>query len=70
MKLMPDKKLSKSKKSFVPGSRVPISFLLDYLREGHTIFDFISAYPWIGEKKVKKALDEVKKREFVSGYGF
>lgn len=60
MKLMPTKKMPDSKKRLVPGSRVPISYLLDYLREGHTIFDFISAYPWIGEKKVKKALDEVR----------
>lgn len=56
------------KKNLVPGSKVPISFLLDYIKEGMTISDFLSSYPWIKRSNVEKALDEVKKREFTSGY--
>lgn len=61
---------SKSKSQLVPGSRVPMSFLIDYLKEGYTISDFTSAYPWIKKENVKKALEEVKKREFTSAYAF
>ena len=54
------------KKDLVPGSRVPLSFVLDYLKEGYTINDFISSYPWVKEADVKKALEEVKRRDFAS----
>lgn len=57
-----------SKKSLVPGSKVPISFLLDYLKEGYSISDFISSYPWIKRGSIEKALEEIKRREFTSGY--
>ena len=53
-------------KSLVPGTRIPISYLLDYFKEGLTINDFISAYPWVKKDKVKKALDEVKRRDFAA----
>ena len=56
------------KKNLVPGSRVPIMYLIDYIKEGYTIADFLSAYPWIRRTNVVKALDEIKKREFSSGY--
>jgi len=52
------------KKNLVPGSKVPIAYLLDYLKENYSISDFIASYPWIKEANVKKALDEVKTREF------
>ena len=61
-----DMKTTASKKNLVPGSRVPISYLLDYLKEGYSISDFIASYPWIKETNIKKALDEIKKREFAS----
>lgn len=57
---------SAPEKSFVPGTKIPISFLLDYFKEGLTINDFISAYPWVKKDKVKKALDEVKSRDFAA----
>ena len=55
-----------NKKNLVPGSKIPIAYLLDYLKENYSISDFIASYPWLKEENVKKALDEVKKREFVT----
>lgn len=52
--------------NLIKGSKIPIAFLLDYLKEGYTIYDFISAYPWVKKEKVEKALDEVKKRDFAA----
>ncbi|HEX7456321.1 MAG TPA: DUF433 domain-containing protein [Candidatus Nanoarchaeia archaeon] len=62
---MPKSNMS-SKKYLVPGSQVPIAFLIDYLKEGYSISDFISSYPWIKKSKVQKALDEIKNREFTA----
>jgi uncharacterized protein (DUF433 family) len=64
---MPKEKTPR-KKDLVPGSRVPVSFLIDYLKEGYTITDFASAYPWIKRSDLEKALDEIKRREFSSQY--
>lgn len=54
------------KKDLVPGSRIPIAYLLDYFRDGFSISDFLASYPWIKRIKVEKALEEIKKREFVA----
>lgn len=59
-----------NKKNLVPKSRIPISYLLDYIKEGLTISDFIASYPWVKRKNVEKALEEIKKREFTSQYAF
>lgn len=55
-----------AKKNLVPGSKIPISYLLDYLKEGYSISDFISSYPWVKESSIKRALDEIKRREFTA----
>ena len=57
-----------SSKNLVPKSKVPIAFLLDYIKEGLSISDFIASYPWLKKKDVEKAVDEIKKREFTSQY--
>ncbi len=57
-----------SKKNLVPKSRIPIAYLLDYIKEGLTISDFLASYPWVKRKNVEKALEEIKNREFTSGY--
>lgn len=57
---------TKSKRNLVPGSRIPIAYLLDYLKGGYSISDFVASYPWIKESAIKKALDEIKKREFTA----
>lgn len=56
------------KKDLVPGSRVPIKYLFDYIKEGLSISDFLSSYPWIKRENVEKALEEIKKRDFTSKY--
>lgn len=59
---------NKLNKNLIPRSKVPISYLLDYIKEGLTISDFISSYPWLRRKNVEKAIEEIKKREFTSQY--
>ena len=56
------------KKDLIPGSKIPISYLLDYIKDGLTISDFLSSYPWLKRESVEKALDEIKTREFTSHY--
>ena len=56
------------KKDLVPGSKVPVAYLLDYIKEGMTVSDFLSSYPWLKRSSVEKALDEIKSREFTSRY--
>ena len=55
-----------NKKNLVPGSKIPIAYLIDYIKDGYSISEFISSYPWIKESAIKKALDEIKKREFTA----
>ncbi len=57
-----------TKKNLVPKSKIPISFLIDYIKEGLTISDFLASYPWVRRTDVEKALEEIKKREFTSQY--
>lgn len=64
---MPNDK-KKSARNLVPKSRIPISYLIDYIKEGFTITDFIASYPWVKRKAVEKALEEIKNREFTSRY--
>lgn len=68
MKLSSMSKNTSTKKNLVPGSKVPVSFLIDYLKEGYSIVDFISSYPWIKRSNIEKALEEIKRREFTSRY--
>nr|QBM02117.1 hypothetical protein [uncultured archaeon] len=56
------------KKDLVPGSKIPITYLLDYVKEGYSVTDFVSAYPWVKRSDVEKALEEIKKRDFTSQY--
>ncbi len=53
-------------KNLVPGSRVPITYLLDYLKSGLSISDFVAAYPWVKKTNVEKAINEIKSRDFAS----
>lgn len=62
------KKKTTIKKDLVPGSKIPLVFLLDYLKEGLSITDFIASYPWIKRKDVEKAFDKIKKRDFASSH--
>jgi uncharacterized protein (DUF433 family) len=62
------KKPTLAKANLIPKSRVPIAYLLDYIKEGYSISDFLASYPWITKKDVGKALDEIKTREFTARY--
>jgi uncharacterized protein (DUF433 family) len=55
------KKVISKKDNFVSGSKVPVSYLIDYLKEGYNITDFLSSYPWIKRAVVEKLLVELKK---------
>lgn len=68
MKKSMSKIKSLPQKDLIPGSKVPIKFLFDYIKEGLSISDFLSAYPWIKRENVEKALEEIKRRDFTSKY--
>ena len=63
-----NKSAVKKNKELVHGSKVPIKYLLDYIKEGYGISDFLAAYPWLKRKDVENAIEEIKKRDFTSGY--
>lgn len=58
----------KKTKNVIPKSKVPISFLIDYIKEGYSVADFLANYPWVKRKDVEEALEEIKRREFTSSY--
>ena len=64
--------MNKTKKSekqnLVAGSKVPIAYLIDYIKEGYSVSDFISSYPWVKKSNVVKALEEIKNREFAASH--
>lgn len=62
------KKLDKG--AFIRGSRIPITYFFDYIKEGYTISDFLSSYPWIKKAYLIKKLEEFEKNEIASKYAF
>ena len=62
------KKTTIAKTNLIPKSKIPIAYLLDYIKEGYSISGFLASYPWIKKKDVEKALDEIKTREFTARY--
>lgn len=56
------------KKNIIPKSKIPIAYLIDYIKDGYSISDFLASYPWLKRKDVEKALEEIKTREFTSRY--
>lgn len=59
-----------AKEKLIPGSKVSISVLIDYIKEGYSIAEFLSDYPWIKRSNVEKALDEVKQTAYPARYAF
>ena len=47
------------------GTRVPVQTLLDYLKAGESITDFLDGFPTVTREQVISFFDEAKKR-FVS----
>lgn len=65
------KKLAnKPKEDLVRGSRVSISVLIDYIKDGYSLSEFLSDYPWIRRADAQKALDKLKNNEFPPKYAF
>lgn len=62
------KKSTIVKANLIPKSRIPIAYLIDYIKEGYSISDFLASYPWIKRNNIEKALDEIKTREFTARY--
>lgn len=44
-----------------PRSRVPVYFFLDYIKEGYSISEFQSAYPWIKRNDILAILTLLQK---------
>lgn len=61
---------SNSKNIYLRGSRIPITFLFDYIKKGYGISDFLSSYPWIKKEDVIKKLEEFEKEEISGRYAF
>ena len=40
----------------VKGTRIPVYFILEYLRNGYTISEIAHAFPALGEHRIKKLL--------------
>lgn len=59
-----------TKKKLIVGSKVSISVLIDYIREGYSMTEFLSDYPWIKRANAQKALDELKEKEYPIKYAF
>ena len=57
-------------KKLIYGSKVSISVLIDYIKEGYSLTEFLSDYPWIKRAYAQKALDELKKKEYPIKYAF
>jgi uncharacterized protein (DUF433 family) len=61
---------STKEKELIPGSKVSIAVLIDYIKEGYSLTEFLSDYPWIKKSNVEKVLDEVKKKDYPARYAF
>ena len=63
-------RLITGKNFYFKGSKVPVTFLFDYIKKGYSISDFLSSYPWIKKNDVVKKLEEFEKEEIASRYVF
>lgn len=64
------KKVIISKKILIPGSKVSISVLIDYISEGYSLTEFLSDYPWIKRDQIEKTLNELKEKDYPVRYAF
>ena len=60
----------KTKVKYVPGSRVPVAVLIDYIKEGYSTDEFLSDYPWIKLSNVKRTLNQIVKKNYPMGHVF
>lgn len=64
------KKEATSEKKLIPGSKVSISVLIDYISEGYSLTEFLSDYPWIKRDQIEKTLNELREKEYPIKYAF
>ncbi|MFH1535623.1 MAG: DUF433 domain-containing protein [Patescibacteria group bacterium] len=64
------KKETVLKKKLIPGSKVSISVLIDYISEGYSLTEFLSDYPWIKRDQIEKTLNELKEKDYPVRYAF
>ena len=67
---MKKNKITPSKSPYIKGSKIPITYFLNYIKNGLSISDFLSAYPWIKKEDLIKKLDEFENKEITSRYVF
>lgn len=58
------------KSANIKGSRIPITYFFNYIKNGYSISDFLSAYPWIKKKDVINKINEFEKNEIIANYVF
>ncbi len=51
-----------NKSIYIKGSRIPITFFFQYIKEGLSISDFLSSYPWIKKSNLMNKLNEVESK--------
>ena len=54
--------------SYIKGSKVPISLLIDYISDGYSLTEFLSAYPWVKKSNAKRTLEQLKEEVNSSNY--
>jgi len=54
----------------IPGSKVSVAVLVDYISEGYSLSDFLADYPWIKLEDVKKVLKTLKSERYPAQYAF
>ena len=59
-----------TEEKLIRGSKVSLSVLIDYVKEGYSLTEFLSDYPWIKKTDAQKALDQLKEKEFPIKYAF
>ena len=53
---------------YIKGSKIPITFFFDYIKEGYSISDFLSSYPWVKKEDLIRKLEEFEEKEIAAKY--
>lgn len=54
----------------IPGSKVSVAVLIDYISDGYSLGEFLADYPWIKPEDVKKVLGTLKSERYPAQYAF
>lgn len=64
------KKKSNGFSKTFPNSRIPVCYILEYLKAGLTKNDFHQSYPWIKKKDINTVINYFIKKHCNFGYSF